>query len=122
MKNSYSLLKLIILPVIIVACSTPTESVDREAYINGTVTEIEESRILVEEDPAVNEPLEDGGKKIWLTISDETKLFKQDRSGSLRKINSSDIEPDVEVKGWVKGVVADSYPQQALAEQITLLN
>ncbi len=122
MKNSYSLLKLIILPVIIVACSTPTESVDREAYINGTVTEIEESRILVEEDPAVNEPLEDGGKKIWLTISDETKLFKQDRSGSLRKINSSDIEPDVEVKGWVKGVVADSYPQQALAEQITVLN
>jgi len=122
MKNTYSLLKLIILPVIIVACSTPTESVDREAYINGTVTEIEESRILVEEDPAVNEPLENGGKKIWLTISDETKLFKQDRSGSLRKINSSDIEPDVEVKGWVKGVVADSYPQQALAEQITLLN
>lgn len=122
MKNPYSFFKLIILPVIIVACSTPTEPIDREAYIIGTVTEVEESRILVEENPAVNEPLEDGGKKIWFTISDETNLFKQDRSGSLRKINPTDIEPDVEVKGWVKGVVADSYPQQALAGQITVLN
>jgi len=120
MRIPFYLFSLIFFPLI-VACSSPTEPVDREPYITGIITEIENNNILIEEDPTVNEPLEPGGTKIRLTVSDETKLFMQDSSGSLSKINFTDLELNHEVKGWAEGAITDSYPQQGLAEQIILL-
>jgi len=112
---------LLISTILIAACSNPTEPIDTDPFVIGTITEIEQHRILVEENVSVNEPLENGGVKIYFSVNDETKLFEQLSDGSLKKIAFTELKMGDKVKGWVKGAVADSYPQQGLAGQIILI-
>ena len=121
MKFKYTLSFLMICTFVIAACSNPTEPMDTEPFIVGTVTDIEQHRVLVEENVSVNEPLENGGNKIYFSVNDATKLYRQSYDGSLKKIAFTELKMGDKVKGWVKGAVADSYPQQGLAGQIILI-
>ncbi len=121
MKYQYSLFFLVICSLAISACSNPTEPLDRDPFIVGFITEIEQHRILVEENVSVNEPLDYAGNKIYFSIDDKTKIYAQLSDGTLQKIAFTDLRAGDKVKGWAKGGIADSYPHQGLAGQIVLI-
>lgn len=121
MKHMKTLFIISIISLLIVACSNPVETTDREPYIIGIVTEIESDEILVEEDTTVNDPSKVGGKKIRFFISDETDLYMQGESGSLNEISNLDLVLSHKIKAWVRGDIAESYPAQAEAALIILL-
>ena len=119
------LLLLIGLLTIFVGCvfDNSDKPLEREPFIEGQITQINEghSSILVEEDPEVKEPSEPGGGKVWLTITDKTEVFVQKEDGSFEEINPKGLEVVNQVKGWVTGIVIDTYPGQGTAEQIVLI-
>lgn len=121
MKYLSSIFKILALPVLLLACSRSVETFDKEPYIVGTITEIEKEQILVEQDTSVYGPSKDGGKKVFLSISDETIILNQDADGSLSKVKNPKFEAGSEVKVWVNEPILLSYPAQAGAKRIVLL-
>lgn len=93
-----------------------------EPFITGIITEIEPSseRLLIEENPDVNGPLDSGGNKIWLTVDNKTKLLR-DENGSLRNCDFSCFEINDLASAWVSGAVAESYPLQGTASRIVII-
>lgn len=94
-----------------------------EPFITGIITEIEQpnQRILIEENPDVNGPLEEGGNKIWLSVETSTKLFR-DENGFLSRCEFSCFTINCTVSAWVTGAVAESYPLQGTADRIVILD
>ena len=101
-----------------------------DPYITGKITRIdlkrtgEDSRlvVLIEENPSVNEPLESEGKKISLTIWEETKIFALNKNGNAYYYKKDDLKVGQIVSGWLtNGIVLDSYPQQGGAKQILVI-
>jgi len=93
-----------------------------EPFITGIITNIEQSnqRILVEENPDVNGPLENGGNKIWLSVNDETSLFFENND-ELERCNFDCLQENSLVRAWVTGAVAESYPLQGTASRIVII-
>src|SRR6056297_844827 len=90
-----------------------------EPFITGTVTDIDNQRVLVEENPDVNGPLENGGNKIWLSMSDDTSIYRSNNF-ELVKCDFSCLEINNIVSAWVTGAVAESYPLQGTASRIVI--
>jgi len=90
-----------------------------EPFITGTVTDIDNQRVLVEENPDVNGPLENGGNKIWLSMSDDTFIYRSNNF-ELVKCDFSCLEINNIVSAWVTGAVAESYPLQGTASRIVI--
>ncbi len=107
------------------SCSNLTAPINSEADIIGIITEInsnsEQLEILVEEDPAVYGPDKENGKKILLTISAETEIYKRSDIKSSKKIKSEDLKIGLKVKAWASQWVLLSYPAQAGALKIIII-
>ncbi len=92
-----------------------------EPFITGIITDIEQSgqRILVEENPDITGPLENGGNKIWLTVDDDTSVYRNN-DGELVNCNFACLQKNIVVSAWVTGAVAESYPLQGTASRIVI--
>lgn len=121
-----SYITLLFVVLLLAGCSESMDALEQEPAIEGTVTQVNTEhqpyfRFLVEEDAGVNQPLEQGGKKIWFSLDNESRILIRDEDGTHRPAEISDIRVGQEVKGWAReGILADSYPQQGLAEQVTI--
>ena len=112
--------------VLLAACSTvPSDPIDGAPTIVGDITMVDTSqdqlRVLVEENPEVQEPLEGGGSKIWFRIVEETAVFDI-RSGSVIRVSGQSLQIGLEVEALANGPIQDSYPQQASAETIVIVH
>jgi len=105
----------------------------QEPYIIGIITALEEGgltseegdgsfRVLIEEDPEVNSPLEPGGNKVWLTIKKETEVLIKDENNNVSDIGDRNLELGQIAGGWVAGEIAYSYPAQAVAQRVVIVN
>lgn len=99
----------------------------KNPYITGEITNIgwrhigQDSlfTILVEENPDVHEPLEEGGEKISLSLWKETEIFIRKKDGNTYYANKDDLKVGQNVRAWLMvGTVLTSYPSQAGAKQI----
>ena len=95
----------------------------RAADIVGFVTQWNETgeaaSVLVEENPE----LDQGGRKIWLRMTDETQLLRwNDDAGGYGTIAREDLAEGLRVRAWSTGAVAESYPEQGVAHTIVLLD
>jgi hypothetical protein len=92
-----------------------------EPFITGIITdlEIDNRRILVEENPDVNGPLDNGGNKIRLSINDDTSIYRNNNF-ELVKCDFSCLQVNNVVSAWVTGAVAESYPLQGAASRIVI--
>lgn len=111
--------------LLLAGCSESLDALEREPYLEGTLTQIGTDsrgmvRYLVEEDSTVNDPLEKGGTKVWFYLDEDSELLARRAGGSLDPVESSSLERGVAVSGWARGAVADSYPQQAVAERLVI--
>jgi len=110
--------------VVLQACSeSPTALEPGTSDLEGVVTARGVAdhglRVLVEEDPSVQEPLEPDGGKIWFTITWDTRVYRRASPGTLARATAELIVVGSRVEAWVGGnAIADSYPQQALAATI----
>lgn len=123
---------LIFVPLFIMGCnvSNGIESVNEEVisedpYIVGVITEIKEfenfKQFLVEEDPAVEEPSEPGGKKTWFGTSEKTEVFVKQEDGTLIKTSPKSIKVDQQIQGWTDAVILLSHPTKTEARRIVIL-
>lgn len=92
-----------------------------EPFITGAVTDLDADsrRLLVEEDPDIDGALENGGNKIWLSVTDRTEIYTE-TNGRLEECNFSCLRVGVIVTVWVTGPVAESYPLQGTASRIEI--
>jgi len=118
-------LSVILLAGLLLGCESrgpnAVKTTDTAPYIIGSITKQEKGSILVEENPDVQEPTKDGGKKVFLFISDETIILKQVGDTTLRDATSSKLKTGMKVKGWITGPILESYPGQADAHRIVIL-
>ena len=115
-----AILILLLLPI---ACSTRGfHPPDRDADIDGIVTDWatgQRAGMLVEENPDETY----GSRKIHFGVTPETQLLRwNDDAGGYGTIERSDIREGDRVRAWSRGPIAESYPEQATAHTIVLLN
>lgn len=87
----------------------------RTPEIMGTITKLEQGdagavRILIEERPGV--PWDDpevAGDKMWVTVTDQTRIFVRHGDSSWERGGIGDLEVGLIVRAWPADV-ADSYP------------
>lgn len=121
-------LSLLVASLLLAGCSSSTDALERDPVVEGTVTQIDTEhqprfRFLVEENPDVNKPLAQGGKKVWFSLAENSRVLIRDNDGSLRSTDPSAIRVGQKIKGWARGnELADSYPQQGVADQVIILD
>jgi hypothetical protein len=81
----------------------------RPAELTGQVTDSQDGRFLVEEQPDAA----DAGRKAWVAI--EGPVFQEASGGDPTPAAASDIEQGQQVSVWT-GICAESYPEQCGAE------
>ncbi|WP_234571389.1 YobA family protein [Rhodohalobacter sp. 614A] len=98
-----------------------------DPFITGKITHIGHKNtgqdsyleILIEENPSVQEPLQSGGKKISLTLTQTTEIFSLKQNGNVYYYPKEDLKVGQIASGWlINGIVLDSYPQQGGAKRI----
>jgi hypothetical protein len=101
-----------------VGCAPSRKVLDTEADFTGHVTEIGQSAILVE----ARVVTEDGEyiDKYWVTIEDETLILEQ-FGEELSEAAFEVLQVGRQVQIWFSGPIAESYPAQATAGQIVIL-
>ncbi|MDP9437647.1 MAG: YobA family protein [Actinomycetota bacterium] len=87
-----------------------------EFGIQGTVTDISGSTVLVEEDPSAN-----AGDKGYFTVTEETEIGRLVGGDALAPATFEELEVGQAVEAVYAGAVAESYPTQGNAESITIL-
>jgi hypothetical protein len=85
--------------------------------VQGTITSISGSAVLVEETPSA----EESGDKGYFTVTDETEITKQEDDGESAPATFEDLEVGQQVEATYSGAVAESYPTQGNARSITIL-
>ena len=100
--------------------SVPSDPIVGEPTIVGQITMVESSaarlRVLVEENPEVQQ-----GSKIWFTIVEQTNVFNG-RGVTTKRVSARWLEVGLKVEGLASGPIAESYPAQATAETIVILD
>ncbi len=87
-----------------------------DPYVQGKIYDIQENRILVAE--GYNEKAEHikvQGNAVWLTITQDTEII----GGKINSFN--ELEEKTNIKAWITGPVLESYPAQATASKIIIL-
>lgn len=97
------------------------DSKNEEPYLTGQIHSIENSRILVaegiEEETFTGDIDELIGKAGWFTAEEETRI--EGIEGEF--LSFEDLKERDKVKVWVTGPVMESYPVQATASKIVLI-
>jgi len=111
--------KLVALAVMLaasLAVLAPAASQEEQDGINGFVTDVSGATVLIEEDPLE----ESGSDKASVEITPETEISR--RQGQNRAPAApEDLEAGQLVEATFSGPVAESYPVQATAGSITIL-
>lgn len=108
------------------SCTTDSEPIDEDPFVTGAITNIDfkedgtVNRILVEENPEINDPMKPGGIKIWFTLTEKTEVLHSQEN----KSDSQHLEQGLIVSAWIikGGMLADSYPQQTTAQRILVIH
>lgn len=96
-----------------------------DSAIQGTITEISDSTILIEEDPSdwadpTGPPSVPTSEKGFFSVTDETEILDQ-RGGEPVSATFEDLAVGQLVEATYAGPVATSYPQQGTADSIVIL-
>ena len=107
------------------ACdSTPSNPIVGDPTIVGIITQMDmvqsRVRVLVEENPQIQEPSEPGGSKIWFSITERTEIFDM-RGPTVGRVNAASLQPGLKVEALAEDVILDSYPGQAAADTIVIV-
>ena len=86
-----------------------------DGVLEGTVTDISGSAVLVEENPSAN-----SGGKGYFTVTDETEITKQG-NGQTVPADFADLEVGQVVEAAYADAVAESFPTQGNAASIVIL-
>ncbi len=86
---------------------------EEQAHITGTITQQDDSKILVEEDP--NEPDVTLKSEVHLTDSTQYLIRKGDQ---YQKGKKEDLKKGMIVEVWYQGIVEDSDPVRANGDYI----
>lgn len=84
--------------------------------VEGTITDISGSVVLVEEDPSA-----ESGDKGFFTVTDETEITRQGEGGNV-PATFEDLEVGQLVEAVYAGEVAESYPTQGNAGSVAILD
>ena len=108
------------------ACnSVPSDPIVGEPTIVGHITRADTNqngfRVLVEENAEVNGPLSPGGSKIWFTVAERTAIFDA-RGPSITRASAESLRVGLRVEALADGSILESYPAQAGAETIVILD
>ena len=112
---------LIVLVVTAVDCICVPKALETDPEVTGSITEIHSvgedgilGRILVES------PATDWLDKYMVTINDETHIFEQNEEG-LCQVTFGALETGQRVQLWFTGPVMESFPMQATAKQVVII-
>jgi hypothetical protein len=112
---------LIGLMVLSVDCTPATKPIETEADFIGFITEIHPGQ---EGDIPGRISVESHADKIvtkyTITIKDETLIFQQD-GDNLRNVTFAALETKQWVEIWFSGPVMESWPMQAIAQQVVII-
>ena len=110
-------MKVTALPLLLLFCACTSAGLpDDQPDISGLVTEVDRAgRILVEERPGE----QNGGAKCWVDVS-RARFVAQDKGGS-RNTGAAPPLKGQRLSAWFEGGVAESYPCQATAGIILIL-
>jgi hypothetical protein len=103
----------------------PTVKRDEPGFLTGVITDIEDGRILVEEDPDAGcrrdrAPVGPCSEKMWFAIEKSTRVLRE--GGGDRSAKPTDLKGGQRVIGDYSGyAVMGSYPSQTSARTITIL-
>lgn len=126
-RTTLSCISLLFAVLLLSGCSDSLQPFEEEPYLEGTVTKIGQdsrgmTRYLVEEDTTVDNPVGKGGIKVWFYLDGDSELLARRAGGSLTPVKESALEIGQTLRGWPRdGILADSYPQQALAERLVIV-
>lgn len=85
--------------------------------VEGRITKMDQQpRILVEAEPG-----RDQGDKCWFGLLPRTEVLRQSGDRLVRAA-ITDLAPGVKVQAWATGPIRKSYPCQAEAQVILILN
>lgn len=101
--------------VLLLAPSAPARASDG-AGITGTITRADGRTVLVEEEPAESS----GSDKSYVEVTEETEVYLR-RSGEEAPAAFEDISVGQRVEVVFRGAVAESYPTQARAGSVVIL-
>jgi beta-N-acetylhexosaminidase len=126
------LLKLGIIPIlifilfIIIGCNYSISNYGKEAHIRGNITNIYKTTEYKTED-IIGSILIEGSiekdteyDKASVTITKETRIFES-KNGKLIKVSFGSLKLNQRVQALFTGMVAESYPVQARAEELVIL-
>jgi hypothetical protein len=109
------------LVVVSIGCASDVQPIETEADFLGFITEINsdgEGGVLGQ--ISVESHADKLVDKYVITIEDETLIFEHD-GDNLRKTNFEALENQQWVKIWFDGPVMESFPMQATAEQVVII-
>jgi hypothetical protein len=102
------------------AASAPIAQPAIVGLITATDTNLGTLRILVEENPRVQEPLASGGGKLWLRVGEQTPVFVGRGESSLQ-VGIGLLQVGQRVAAAVHTGVRTSYPGQASADTVIIM-
>ena len=112
---------LIGLMVLSVDCTSATKPIETEADFIGFITEIHPMQEKgISGQISVESHAEKIVTKYTITITDETLIFRQD-GDNLRNANFAALETRQWVQIWFSGPVMESWPMQATAKQVVII-
>ena len=104
------------LTILLAATALALAQTEPGSGVQGSITNISDSVVLVEEDPAA----ESGSAKGAFTVTDETEILRQEGDG-LVPATFDDLRVGQLVAAEYAGPVAESYPTQGTAGSIVIL-
>jgi len=112
---------LIGLMVVSVDCTSATKPIETEADFIGFITEIHPMQERgISGQISVESHADKIVTKYTITIEDETLIFQQD-GDNLRNANFAALETKQWVQIWFSGPVMESWPMQATAKQVVII-
>ena len=112
---------LIGLMVLSVDCTSATKPIETEADFTGFITEIHPMQEKgISGQISVESHADKIVTKYTITIEDETLIFQQD-GDNLRNANFAALETKQWVQIWFSGPVMESWPMQATAKQVVII-
>lgn len=100
----------------LVAAPATAQEADEGAGITGTITDLANSTVLIEEVPGEQY----GSEKAYVEITADTRIFIR-RGNDEVSATYDDLEVGQRVEARFSGPVAESYPVQATAASVEIL-
>ena len=112
MKIATLLVTILLAGTLLTGCGKPSAPPNSNPLITGTLTQIGEGSIMVEEDPS--KPA--GGAKCGLEVTEKTGIFK-----GTAAVSTADLAEGQKIRAWADGAVQQSYPCRAKAKAILIV-